>query len=164
MPTATPVFSNPTGSDMPAKKKPWYAAGLRFECTGCGRCCINHGDEDAFVYLTKAEVKAMADHLAQDIETFKTTYCTTDDGDLILKDNGDRCIFLEADTNRCGVYEARPRQCKTWPFWSENLAHAEWNGSVKDLCPGIDQGRLYTRKEIEDLAAWTDALWEEEEA
>lgn len=142
---------------------PWYADGLRFECTQCGKCCRNHGDDFAFVYLGASEADAMAKHLGLDLGRFKTRYTTLDEGDLVLKDNGDKCIFL-GDDNRCEVYEARPRQCRTWPFWSDNLEEKEWRGPVKTLCPGIDSGTLYPREEIERLAAWTDEIFEDDDA
>ena len=27
------------------------------------------------------------------------------------------CVFLEKETNHCQIYEARPTQCRTYPFW-----------------------------------------------
>jgi len=137
------------------RKKSWYADGLRFECTRCSRCCLDHKDP-AFVYLTRAEVKALARHLRMSLKAFKKDYTTTDDGDLVLKNDGPRCILLGED-GLCAAYACRPRQCRTWPFWHENLIRHAWNGPVKALCPGIDQGRLHTREEIKEAADWTDA-------
>jgi Fe-S-cluster containining protein len=39
----------------------------------------------------------------------------------------DACAFL--DGARCTVYEARPTQCRTFPFWKENLRRrGSWEG------------------------------------
>lgn len=27
------------------------------------------------------------------------------------------CIFFDENTKRCGIYEVRPKQCRTFPFW-----------------------------------------------
>ena len=136
------------------KRKTWYDDGLRFECTRCGRCCLDHKDP-AYVYLTRAETQALARHFRLTLTEFKKKYTTTDDGDRVLKNAGPRCILLGED-GLCKVYACRPRQCRTWPFWHENLTRHAWNGPVKELCPGIDQGRLYTREEIQEAADWTD--------
>jgi hypothetical protein len=40
------------------------------------------------------------------------------------------------------VYEDRPRQCRTWPFWSSVLRSRESWEQAKAVCPGIDKGTL----------------------
>jgi Fe-S-cluster containining protein len=54
------------------------------------------------------------------------------------------CAFLD-ENNRCKIYPVRPKQCATWPFWTENLERAAWEGPVKDCCPGIGKGELTLR-------------------
>lgn len=57
-----------------------------------------------------------------------------------------RCVFFE--NNRCQIYEARPLQCRTWPFWFGNMrSKAKWLEAAA-CCPGIGQGRLFTKEEI----------------
>ena len=68
--------------------------------------------------------------------------------------------MLDGD-GRCRVYPVRPLQCATWPFWTENLKPETWNGPVRETCPGIGQGRLYSRAEIERLAAERDRWFED---
>ena len=52
-------------------------------------------------------------------------------------------------------------QCRTWPFWPENLASADsWNrAAIK--CAGINRGKLHTFEKIEALRKqkrwWADA-------
>jgi Fe-S-cluster containining protein len=42
----------------------------------------------------------------------------------------------------------RPDQCKSFPFWFDNLrSEAQWR-KVSDTCPGIGQGQLYTKEQI----------------
>jgi len=59
------------------------------------------------------------------------------------------CVFFDTDTRRCSVYGARPRQCRTWPFWDSNLRRAEdWQETCR-VCPGSGQGPLHQLGEIE---------------
>ncbi len=63
------------------------------------------------------------------------------------------CIFLQNSAGRrdCKVYHVRPNQCRTWPFWPENLANpGAWNKAARK-CPGINRGRLYSFEEIEQI-------------
>ena len=139
--------------------KPWYDNGLRFSCTQCGNCCRNHGDYN-YVYLTEAEVRAIAAHLETTEKAFLAEHCVLEEGWITLRMDAPACPFLQAD-NRCAIYPVRPKQCATWPFWSENLDEATWKGPVKDCCPGIDEGPLYSAEEVERTAAETDAWYEE---
>ena len=139
--------------------KPWYSNGLRFTCTRCGNCCKNHGDY-THVYLAPADVSAIALHLGLHPREFLETYCKAEDGWVVLRMDAPACPFLE-DGNRCGIYPVRPKQCATWPFWTENLSRAAWEGPVKRDCPGIDHGELHTRAEIERIARETDEWYGE---
>lgn len=138
--------------------KPWYANGLRFSCTRCGNCCRNRGGY-SYVYLADRDVTAIAAHLGLDEATFLGTYCTREDGWILLRMDEPACPFLTED-NGCSIYPVRPKQCATWPFWSENLEESVWKGEVKRDCPGIDKGTLHPRTEIERTARETDAWYE----
>lgn len=145
----------------PAKdSKPWYHKGLRFECTQCGNCCRNHGDY-TFVYLAERDVTAIADHLGLSRARFLERYCQEVEGWVTLRMDAPACPFLQADA-RCGIYPVRPKQCATWPFWEENLEKEAWEGSVRDCCPGLDQGPLHSAEEVERIARETEAWYEEE--
>jgi len=51
--------------------------------------------------------------------------------------NGFACVFLKG--NSCEIYEARPKQCRTFPWWPENLTTEEsWKLAAKD-CEGINE-------------------------
>jgi Fe-S-cluster containining protein len=59
------------------------------------------------------------------------------------------CVFFNTETRKCGVYDARPRQCRTWPFWDSNLANpSSWEHTCS-VCPGSGKGKLYQLEEIE---------------
>ena len=60
---------------------------------------------------------------------------------LIEWANGD-CVFFHGESRTCQVYDVRPRQCRTWPFWPSNLASpAAWEDTA-ERCPGCNRGRL----------------------
>jgi Fe-S-cluster containining protein len=66
------------------------------------------------------------------------------------------CVFFDNQTRKCRVYEHRPRQCRTWPFWNSNLnTPDDWRHTCK-VCPGSGAGRLYQLEEIESMRAVID--------
>jgi Fe-S-cluster containining protein len=100
------------------------------------------------VWVDDAEVEALAIRLGMSENAFRRDY-TRREGDqrtLIEKPNND-CIFYDARVG-CTVYEQRPRQCRSWPFWDSNLkTERHWRKTV-EICPGSGEGRLYTIDEI----------------
>jgi len=137
------------------RREPWYAAGLKFECQGCGACCKTHG-EYAYVYVTRRDVAAISEHLGISGQAFLETYCTVDEeGWTHLTMTPDDCPLL-GDNNRCRAYPVRPKQCATWPFWTENLAPEAWHGPVRECCPGVGRGRRHTVEEIRRIARERD--------
>lgn len=115
--------------------KPWYKEGLNFACTGCGKCCTG---EPGYVWIDQEEIEAMAETLGITVKEFIQTYTRQVDGELSLKEypRTYQCIFLR--DNMCMVYKARPKQCRTFPFWSENLESKEaWEACAR-RCEGIN--------------------------
>ena len=126
------------------------ASSLRFECTQCGECCKFRG-EYAYVYVNRDEIRALADHLQLPVTTFRERYTFRDEnGWTQLKTIDVGCVFLGTG-GRCSVYEARPTQCRTFPFWRDFVRDGAWTDEVRSLCEGIGRGRLYTIEEAEEL-------------
>ena len=64
------------------------------------------------------------------------------------KDNYD-CIFL--GENGCSIYEGRPLQCRTYPFWPSIVeSRGNWE-SEKNSCPGIGKGTVVDKKTILEM-------------
>ncbi|MFA5238866.1 MAG: YkgJ family cysteine cluster protein [Phycisphaerae bacterium] len=135
------------------KKTPWYIGGLHFECQQCGGCCSGPGE--GFIWITSPEIKLVADFLKIDPEQLRKRYLkrvglrTTIIEQPVTKD----CIFLQkiAGEKRCVIYPVRPNQCRTWPFWPDNLASPDcWNQTAQK-CGGINRGRFFSFEEIEQI-------------
>lgn len=125
--------------------EPWYADGLRFTCTRCGKCCTG---APGFVWVTPEEVAAIADFLDEPVEEVRGLYTRLDRGDRTLREkaNGD-CVFYDRKRG-CTVYPVRPEQCRTWPFWASNVETPEAWERTESLCPGSGQGELISVEEI----------------
>ena len=127
--------------------EPWYAAGLRFRCTACGDCCT--GDPGA-VWLNQLEVSAIAGALALSVAEVEASYLRGEAGRRSLREReGGDCVLLDAGTRRCRVYQARPTQCRTWPFWEANLVSPRAWEEVCGVCPGSGDGELWEATRIE---------------
>jgi len=118
----------------------WYHRGLRFKCTGCGNCCTG---APGYVWVNKAEIETIAAAVGLDVQRFEKRYVRRVGvrKSLLELANGD-CIFFDADRRLCQVYDVRPRQCRTWPFWQSNLRTAECWATMADHCPGANHGPL----------------------
>lgn len=137
----------------------WYRDGLRFECTCCGNCCTG---PEGVVWFTPAEGREMAQRLGLDDDEFHRLHARRVDGrwslkERVLDDGRHDCVFLDRETIPgkaiCGVYEARPTQCRTWPFWPENLTtRRAWSrAKAGPPCPGMDSGALFPVERIRIL-------------
>lgn len=139
-------------SITPTRSSPWYSQGLNFSCTQCGRCCTGPA---GYVWFSEDEGKRIADYLQLDETTFRRRFAHRANGKWSLNENktahGQDCVFLRrSDQGQalCSIYPVRPVQCRTWPFWHENLrTPTDWRRAAK-TCPGIDQGRFYAIEQI----------------
>lgn len=131
-----------------AENKPWYHEGLKFKCSQCGDCCTG---APGFVWLNKAEISALAKRLNVDEESFEADYVMQVGIRKSLKEfaNGD-CVLFDNEKRCCTVYEERPRQCRTWPFWDSNLRSPEAWAETCEACPGSGTGQLYQLEQIEE--------------
>ena len=136
-----------SGKRQGEKQKPWYSEGLRFECTQCGACCSG---EPGYVWVDEAEIAAMADEMNMSVESFEHKFVRNlgYDKSLVEYPDGD-CILLDPETRKCTVYESRPIQCRTWPFWDSTIRKKkDWKETCL-VCPGAGKGKLYTFEQIE---------------
>jgi uncharacterized protein len=142
------------------KKEAWWNDGLRFQCQGSGKCCLSRG-EYGYVYMTLADRQRMAAHLGLKTRAFTIKYCKKTDGYFHLNGSASNpaCLFLK--DKQCGVYEGRPTQCRTWPFWPEVMKAKAWKKEVSSFCPGVGKGPVISG---EDIARQLDIQKKSEDA
>ena len=135
------------------RDEPFYASGLNFTCKRCSSCCRY---DAGFVYLSENDIEKLIAELEMDRESFIGLYCRWVDNwngnktiSLREKSNKD-CIFWE-ELKGCIVYEARPLQCKLFPFWKSILFSKDNWKMAAEGCPGMDSGRHYSKEEIDIL-------------
>jgi hypothetical protein len=131
------------------EQESFYSTGLRFECTRCSRCCRH---TSGYVFLSSTDLSKLTRATGMGAQEFLWAYCRKVDFGLARrislreKANLD-CIFWE--NGGCSVYEARPLQCRSFPFWSGCLgSREEWDQHAQ-ACPGMNQGPLHSREAIE---------------
>ncbi len=133
-----------SGKNIHKKRNPpWYKDRLRFECQRCGSCCRG---EPGTVWINKREIKDTSTFLGISPNQFAEENLRIINGriSLLEHDNGD-CVMYD---NGCKIYETRPLQCKTFPFWKSNLRNTDdWEEQGK-TCQGIGKGKLHTVEEI----------------
>ena len=117
---------------------PWYQTGLSFKCTGCGKCCT--GSPGA-VWVTENEIELIAQFLNISKEEVYAKHIRTLGDRLALTEqkpkNGQYdCTFLKG--KQCDIYSVRPKQCKTFPWWTENLKSPEAWAEAAESCEGIN--------------------------
>ncbi len=153
---------------LPEESSVWYKQGLKFTCTCCGNCCTGG---PGYVWITDEEVRRLAVHLNLTPEAAVEQYCRRINGKLSLNERRTsggmyECVFLReikppresrkgetiVQAKRvCGIYEVRPLQCRTWPFWPENLENKADLEIETRKCPGMNTGTHYTVSQIEAL-------------
>ena len=118
------------------KKEDYPYAFNADACSTCeGRCCTG---ESGYIYVSKNEIFAIADLLNLNVNDFAVEYLFKKDYKYSIKElkreNSYECVFYDRETNGCKIYEARPSQCITFPFWDYYKTRVD---ELKEECPGI---------------------------
>ena len=94
--------------------------------------------------MNDEEVDALTALLGLERMTFLSTYARRlPDGAISLRErlNHD-CVFYDVERG-CEIYEHRPLQCRTWPFWRANVhSRKHWEQAAR-TCPGMNRGPLH---------------------
>ncbi|MBI1786933.1 MAG: YkgJ family cysteine cluster protein [Acidobacteria bacterium] len=116
------------------------------DCTTCANCC-----RVATVTLAPRDVEKLARFLKIGRDQFLRQYTTEDPEEgLILRRTEQGCVFL--DGNLCGVYEARPGTCDTFP----HLVRAP--GSLVSRMWGMVDRACYCPIVYNTLQEWKDEV------
>lgn len=106
---------------------------FRFDESACekcgGKCCTG---DSGYIWASKDEISKMAEHFGFSFDEFCKIFTQKVGVKFSLKEkpfeDGFACIFFDEKARNCGIYELRPMQCRTFPFWEhfkENFEELE---------------------------------------
>jgi len=113
-----------------------------FDATGCdsceGNCCIG---ESGNIWVNKTEINNLANFLDVDLEQLAQKYIEKRGynysiRELKLSEDNYACIFFNLEKKACSIYEVRPSQCRSFPFWDYFKKNID---EVKKECPAIKE-------------------------
>lgn len=132
----------------------WFEPGLRFECTQCGACCTG---PEGYVRFSSVEAQAIARALGVSEDEFHRRFARRLPGvGWSLKEtrteHGLDCVFLDRESSPgkalCSIHAVRPMQCRTWPFWPENVRSARAWERAGRCCEGVGRGPVIPAAQI----------------
>ena len=105
-------------------------------CDSCeGRCCTG---ESGYIYVSKNEIENISSLLNLNVNDFVSKYLFKKSYKYSIKElkhnDSYECVFYNRENNACGIYDARPLQCRTFPFWDYYKTRID---ELKLECPGI---------------------------
>ncbi len=119
------------------KKEGFKYSFMPNACASCGgACCIG---ESGYIWVNYPEIEAIANFLNLSVEDFAKNYLIRAKNryslkEFKVKELGYACIFFDTQKRLCKIYDVRPKQCRTFPFWEQ------FKTDTKELikeCPGV---------------------------
>ena len=107
------------------------------KCATCeGNCCIG---ESGYIWITMQEIDTLAQYLNITTQECFDKYLLKYGYKFSIKEkkiskNNFACVFFDLDKKQCSIYEARPTQCRTFPFWEHFKTNID---EVVQECPAI---------------------------
>ena len=143
----------------------------------CGECC--RGLKEGEVYLYLEDIKRLSDVLklkgTEGLRQFAEKYLKITNDSFYWKKPGaqrrkkyfiktlgfkfigddEHCEFLMG--NKCSIHEARPFQCRCFPFWQMMIKSPKEIREYAKKCPGLrdlnsENAKYYSGEEIYDWA------------
>ncbi|AYJ80197.1 zinc/iron-chelating domain-containing protein [Aliarcobacter cryaerophilus ATCC 43158] len=106
-------------------------------CESCaGNCCIG---ESGYIWINIVEIEALSKYLGLTLDSFREKYLFKVGYKYSIKEvellnNSFACCFFDLEKRKCSIYDYRPTQCRTFPFW-EYFKNNE--KEVYKECPAI---------------------------
>jgi len=130
----------------------WEKEEVRFECQkDCFKCCAKPG----VVNFDKEDLEDASNYLGIPQSKFKKEFkLTRVKGYMEMAVEEDMpCPFLTFEG--CAIHPVKPKQCRTFPFWKENVVtRNDWKLTA-GFCPGIGEGPQISadsiRKDLKDF-------------
>lgn len=108
-----------------------------YACKNCGgKCCTG---ESGYIWIKPEEIVKLASYFGITFDEFVRGFTIKFGVKFSLKErvyeDGFCCIFFDTNSKKCQIYDLRPLQCKTFPFWDYYKDKVE---ELKSQCPGIE--------------------------
>lgn len=122
--------------DKVVKKEGFEFSFKPSACEECeGECCIG---ESGYIWVSPVEITTIAEKLNLERDEFINKYLLKIGYRYSIKEDiygeGFKCVFFDTEKRQCNIYETRPTQCRTFPFWDYFKNKVS---EVKKECPGI---------------------------
>lgn len=91
---------------MPIVKKVDAEVWAETKCLDCANCCRTMTPT-----FSKAEVKKIATHIGMTYQTYFDKYLKIDEDNGDIVNINQPCQHLNLKTNKCNVYDIRPKDC-----------------------------------------------------
>ncbi|MDQ1268319.1 MAG: uncharacterized protein QG560_962 [Campylobacterota bacterium] len=113
--------------------------GYSFDASACSacqaRCCTG---ESGYIHVNSHEMESISNFLDLSIEDFTQNYLFKNGYKYSIKErkfnDSYECAFYDRASNGCVIYEVRPTQCRTFPFWDYFKTRVD---ELKLECPGV---------------------------
>lgn len=124
----------------------FFDQGIQFECRRCGRCCCG---APGVIRVTMRNILRIAAYLSKTPAEIVETCVYSYEMNYSIREREDgSCLFYDSG---CRIYPVRPLQCRTFPFWFNNLRSEKRWERIKAECPGIGIGTFYSKEQILSL-------------
>ncbi|MCK5096494.1 MAG: YkgJ family cysteine cluster protein [Desulfobacteraceae bacterium] len=105
-------------------------------CETCdGKCCRG---QSGYIWVTAEEIKIITKAKRMKVNLFARQYLRQVGRRFSFKEyivNGEHfCCFFSQMDYKCTIYESRPEQCRTFPFWNRFKADPK---RLLNECPGV---------------------------
>ncbi len=105
-------------------------------CATCqAKCCTG---ESGYIYVNPQEIEAIASFLGLETDAFMQKFLFKNGYKYSIKERkmseSYECSFYDRASNGCMIYEVRPAQCRTFPFWDYFKTRVD---ELKLECPGV---------------------------
>ncbi|MDR2638684.1 MAG: YkgJ family cysteine cluster protein [Helicobacteraceae bacterium] len=108
-------------------------------CESCGsKCCVG---ESGDIWASDQEIAAIAAALGEEERVARAIYFRREREGWRIKERetkrGFECVF--ALESGCKIYDARPAQCRSFPFWHSMNDHLD---RLASECAGVYAGAI----------------------
>ncbi|MDA3078083.1 YkgJ family cysteine cluster protein [Campylobacter sp. JMF_06 NA1] len=105
-------------------------------CESCGgKCCTG---ESGYIWINDAEIEKLSEFMGIDKANFICVFLERVGNKFSIKEkpylDGMACVFFDEKHRNCGIYEYRPNQCRTFPFWEYFKEHKD---ELEKECIGV---------------------------